>query len=146
HSALVQPSVRRTLPRGFWVEGLVGVSRQWLAAPFDNYWEGGPKLAFGLDYGVRSSLIASYEWKPRAYDTREEVSLSGTNLPGTELKFQVHELELAWRHDWDEQRRWRTFTKLEMLVNRDSGPGYFDYQRYQLTEQLRYVSKQWEAR
>ena len=82
----------------------------------------------------------------RLHDTREEVSLSGTNLPGSELEFEIHEVELALRHNWDEQRRWRTVTRLQFLANRDSGSGYFDYQRYQASQQLRYVTKEWEAK
>jgi hypothetical protein len=142
----VRPSLRRELPGNYWVELFAGATRQFFNQPFDDYWEAGPKIAFGREYGFRSALALNYSWKQRPYDTRKEVSLSGADVPGTELEFQVQEVELAWRHNWDQQRRWRTATRLDFLANRDSGPGYFDYQRYQVVEQLRYGTKKWEMK
>jgi len=151
HGLTIRPSIRTDLPRNYWIEFGFGPTRQYLDDPFDDYWEGGPKLVIGRDYGNRSSIGLSYELKQRFYDTRKEVSLSTSNMPsadvpGTELQFQMHEVELTLRHNWDEQRRWRTATRLQFLANRDGGTGYFDYQRYQASQQLRYVAKKWEAK
>jgi hypothetical protein len=146
HGITVRPSVRHDLPGGFWLELGVAATRQFLDDPFDDYWEGGPKFAVVREYGFRSSVSLGYEWKQRFHDSREQVSLSGTNLPGTDLRFQAHEIELAIRQNWDEQRRWRTVTRLEVLANSDNGPGYFDYQRYRASQQMRYVAKNWEAK
>jgi hypothetical protein len=146
HGITVCPSVRHDLPGGFWLELGLAAMRQFLDEPFDDYWEDGPKFAVVRDHGFRSSASLTYEWKQRFHDTREQVSLSGTNLPGTDLRFQTHAVELALRQNWDEQRRWRTVTRLEFLANQDNGPGYFDYQRYRASQQLRFVAKQWEAK
>jgi|KBSSwiStaDraftv2_1062776.scaffolds.fasta_scaffold357131_1 hypothetical protein len=141
-----RPSVRRDWAGAFWMDLSAGVTRQFFRQPFDDYWEAGPKLSVGRDYGYRSALSLGYSWRLRPYDTRDEVSQDGTDQAGTQLRFQLHELELLWRHNWDAQRRWRTTTRLDILANRDSGSGYFDYQRYQATEQLRYVAKAWEMK
>ena len=146
HGIGVRPAILAELSRGFRIVLDVLASRQFLDQPFDDYWEGGPRMTLEHDYSNRSGLAFSYAWRQRTYDTRKEVALAGTNVPGTELEFQMQEVELAWRHNWDEQRRWRTLTRLGFLANRDSGSGYFDYQRYQIAQQLRYVARVWEAK
>jgi hypothetical protein len=146
HGLTVRPSIRTDLAGDVWIELGFGPTRQFLDEPFDDYWEGGPKLVVGQDYGNRSSIALGYVWKQRVYDTREEISLSGTNLPGTELQFQIHEAELSWRHNWDARRRWRTLSRLQFLANEDQGSGYFDYRRYQASQQWRYVATEWEAK
>jgi hypothetical protein len=146
HGITVRPSIRHDLPAGFWLEVGAGGTRQFFQEPFDDYWEGGPTFVMGRDYGLRSSVSLAYEWKQRVHDRREEVSLSGTNLPGTDLQFQTHEIDFALRHNWDEQRRWRSVTRLGFLANQDNGSGFFDYQRYQASQQLRFAAKEWEAK
>ena len=49
-----------------------------------------------------------------------------------------------WRHRWDEQRHWTTTTKVGWLYNQDNGSGYFDYDRLQLTQKLRWRQGAWE--
>jgi hypothetical protein len=142
----LMPNVRWTFARDTWIEFSGTVQRQFYREPLDDYWEGGPKLILGRDYGHRSTLTLAYFWNVRGYDTREQESLSGTNLPGTSLEFLQHDVELAWRHNWDTRRRWRTATRLGFQVNQDNGPGFYDYRRYLAAQQLRYVMPTWELK
>jgi len=144
HGAALLPNVRWDFALNTWLELSGTAQRQFYKAPLDDYWEGGPKLTVGHDYGYRSSVSFGYWWNRRDYDTRRQVSLTNTSLPGTSLQFFQHEVELAWRHNWDSQRRWRTTTRLGFQVNRDNGPGFYDYARYLATQQFRYVAPAWE--
>lgn len=146
HNLNLRPSVRRDLPNGFWLESGAAVSRQFYRKPLDDYWEGGPRLTAGRDYGFKSSIALSYRWMLRGYDSREQVTRTGLGLPGTSLQFQQNEIETTWDHNFDALRRWRSATKLGVLWNNDNGSGYFNFVRYQVSEQLRFVAKTWEAK
>jgi hypothetical protein len=144
HGVTVLPNARWNFTPNGWLELSGTAHRQFYQAPLDDFWEGGPKLTAAYDYGYRSELTLGYSWTLRQHDTREQVALSATNLPGTSLRFYQHEVELVWRHNWDPPRHWRTSTRLGFQVNQDNGPGFYDYRRYLAVEQLRYVTPVWE--
>lgn len=146
HGVALLPNVRWTFARNTWLELSGTAQRQFLEAPLDDHWEGGPKLTLGHDYGHRSSITLSGAFNHRAYDTREQVSLSGTNLPGTALRFDQIDVDLAWRQNWDARRRWRTATRLGFQHNADHGPGFYDYRRFRAAQQIRYVAATWEVK
>jgi hypothetical protein len=153
HSLALLPNVRWMSDGNTWVELSGTAQRAFYREPLDDFWEGGPKLSLGLDYGHYSTVSLSYSSNLRAYDTREQTSLSQTNssmsqtnIPGTSLRFRQHEVEAALRHNWDKERRWRTVTRLGLQVSRDNGPGFYDYDRWYAAQQIRYVAKTWEVR
>jgi hypothetical protein len=146
HQLALRPMLRGKLPQHGWVEVEALVQRQWFAAPVDDYWESGPKITLGRDYGHRSTVSLGYQFGWRVHDTRTPLELDGTPLPGEELEFHQHNVELALRHNWDERRRWRTVTRLTFQLNEDNGPGYFDYRLYKAAHQLRYVAPNWELK
>ncbi|MBI2950222.1 MAG: hypothetical protein HYY23_21525 [Verrucomicrobia bacterium] len=122
------------------------VTRQYLLEPLDDYWDIGPKLALERRYGHRSSISMGYAFDWRLYDRRAQLDSFGALQRGTSLDFHMHQFELVDRHYWDEKRRWRSDTKLGFEQNADNGSGFFDYHRYQLTEQLRYTTESWMLR
>ena len=144
HNFQFAPALRRSLGVAGWLEVSVPVALRIFQEPLDNFWEGGPKLAFGRPYGQKSEWIASYSFVERAYDSRTETTSTGGSIPGTEREFRQHRVDLGSWHYWDEQRRWRTVTKLSYRRNEDNGSGYFDYDRFQISEQLRFRAKPWE--
>jgi hypothetical protein len=146
HGLSARPSVRHDFEKRNWVELELGLTRQYLAAPLDDYWEGGPKLTLGHEYGHRSDLAAGYEFSDRQYDTRLPLDRQGRHLAGTSLNYFQHEIAVTSRHYWDQARRWRTTTKLAYKFIEDNGPGYFNYGRWQFSEQFRYRAKTWEVK
>jgi hypothetical protein len=129
-----------------WIELAGTAQRALYREPLDDLWEGGPKLTLGLDYGHYSTVSVSYSWNLRAYDTREQLGLDQVGIPGTSLRFKQHDVEAALRHNWDNERHWRTVTRLGLQVSRDNGPGFYDYDRWYAAQQIRYVAKTWELR
>ena len=146
HSLALLPNVRWMSDGNSWVELSGTVQRALYREPLDGFWEGGPKLTVGHDYGHRSTVSVSYAWNLRAYDTREQLGLDQASIPGTSLQFRQHDIEVALRHNWDQERRWRTVTRLGLQLSRDNGPGFYDYDRCYAAQQIRYVAKTWELR
>ncbi len=129
----------------YWAEATFGVSRNFFGRPLDYYWQGGPQLTVGRSYGHGSDVSLRYQIEEAQFDTFEQTRLDGTLIAGAPLEFRIQSLELAWQHHWDTQRRWRSSTRLSAQLNRDNGPGYFDFLEYRAAEQLRYRATTWEA-
>jgi hypothetical protein len=130
----------------YWAEAELVVTRQLLQAPLDNYWQYGPRLMLGRSLGPRSEISLAYQLSRLDYDTREQVDASGLTLTNTSLSLNTHLVELNWTQTWDEQRRWRTTTRVGLELNQDNGSGFYDYRNYRLTQELRYRVERWEAK
>ena len=143
HSIQFTPGVRRNVGAAGWLELSLPAARRIYADPLDSFWEGGPKLVFGHPYAENSEWTIGYSFLERAYDNRT----TSTNefVPAPALEFRQHKVELTSTHFWDEEHRWRTATRASYKRNEDNGTSYFDYHRFQLSEQLRFRSKRWEV-
>lgn len=146
HALRGVPGIQRKLGEHYRLKLEFPASRQYLREPLDDYWEGGPKLVFEREYGRRSSAFVSYQYEQRFYDSRLKTDRAGEPIANSLLQFEQHEFELGNRHYWDQQRRWRSDTKFNVELNLDNGAGYFDYERYQFSQQLRYSSQSWMIR
>lgn len=146
HQLTLRPSARWKLPHQGWFEAEFLGQRQLFDETVDDYWESGPRLTLGRDYGRRSSVSLAYSFAWRLYDTRTPLQLDGMPIPDEDLEFRRHDVELALRHNWDARRHWRTVTRLNVQFNQDNGPGYFDYGLYRFTQQLRYVAADWDLK
>jgi hypothetical protein len=146
HRVGLWPSVRWNFSKDFWLQAEPRVSRQFYKEPLDDYWEPGGKLTLSHDYGFRSTISFGYAIAQLIFDTREQLALDGTALPGQPLEYTQYEPEILIRHNWDARRRWRTTTRLSFQLNEDNGPGFFDYYRYQAAQQVRYVNDRWDVK
>jgi len=140
------PSLRRDFPKDFWLQIEPGAARQFFKEPLDDYWEPAARLTLGRGYGFRSAISLSYDIRQLIFDTREQVARDGTVLTGQLLEYRQHEVEMSLRHNWDARRRWRTNTRLSFQLNDDNGPGFYDYRRYQILQQIRYVEGAWDLK
>ena len=95
-------------------------------------------------YGHKSELSINFQSLHWLYDDREQTDLQGEPVPGTSLAFWRPEVFGQWRHNWDEQRRWTTTTKVGWLWNQDNGSGYWDYDRLALSQKVRWRQGGWE--
>jgi len=136
--------VRKKIQR-WWAEAEVNLTRQLYESPLDDFWQTGPRLAVGRDYGRGSEVTLSYRWDHLSFDTRETVDTQGYANPGTDLRFQEHSVDLAWHHVWDRNRRWHTTARASLETNEDNGSGYFDFWRYRGALQAQYRARSWEA-
>lgn len=130
----------------WWTEIELNGTRQWLDAPLDSYWQFGPRAAAGYGWGRGSEATLSYQWSRLDYDAREQVDEQGAVLPGSSLKLQSHQVELALTQEWGGKRRWQTVTRVSYSADSDNSSGYFDYYYYGIAQQVRYRDDNWEVR
>ncbi|MCL5096093.1 MAG: hypothetical protein M1608_00880 [Candidatus Omnitrophica bacterium] len=143
HRLTLYPWVQHTIGQSNRVELQWNVSRQFFDEPLDSYWEVGPRIAVGRSYGYQSDLALSYEILDRPYDHRRQAEPDGTSIPNESLSFLQQEVAIALQHSWDPARHWRTLTKLSYLNNADNGSGYYDFDRFQLSQRLSYRVRDW---
>ena len=143
HSLTPRWALRKTIG-SLWVEGELNGTRQWLDEPLDNYWQFGPRVSVGLKWERGTELAFSYQYGRLDYDNREQVDDLGATIPDTSLALNIHAAELAFTHVWDEQGHWRTITALGFGASLDNGSGFYDYEEYRLSQQLRYRRDKWE--
>lgn len=145
HTYSARFAVRRMFAERWWWELEPALTRQDFNSPLDDYWEGGPKFSVGREYGHRSEVAVSYELSHRPYDHREQFTRAAAAIPGSDLAFTQHRAQLTWKHHWDEQRHWRTTAKLGYESSHDNGTGYYDFRKWQFSQQLRWSAAPWEV-
>jgi hypothetical protein len=143
HTYAARFAVRRKFAERWWWEVEPTFSRQDFNSPLDDYWEGGPRFSIGRFYGDRSELSASFELNYRPYDHREQFTSAGAAIAGTELAFTQQRVQLAWKHRWGAQLQWDSTTKLGYESSHDNGSGYYDFRKWQASQQLRWNAAPW---
>ncbi len=129
-----QPSVRKDLSAGCWLKLEVPVTRWLFGAPLDDYWEFGPVVTAGHDFGKRADVTVGYgaNWQP--HDDWFASDAAGTQALPQHLELFQQQVELAWHQYWDSHRRWHSATRLIFTDKEDNGSGYFNYYEYQAIE------------
>jgi hypothetical protein len=145
HSFTVRPTMTKDFGQGYRAELEIPATRQLFDQFIDNYWEVGPKLIVGREYGNKSDIAISYQFRDRLHDSWQARDVNGNVEPGRGLQFYLQELAATWRHYWDADRHWRTVTKLSVERNDDNGGEYYAYLRPLFSEQLRYDAKTWQV-
>lgn len=144
HGLLFKEGVRKDAGP-WWGELSLSGSRHYFRRPLDDFWQGGPQLTLGRYYGQRSEVSLSYQAAPLFYDTREQADPTGAPVAGSRLRYLPQTVELAWQHTFDPRRRWRVGSRLGFETNQDNGSGYYDYQQFRASGQLRHRAPTWEA-
>jgi len=139
-----RPSLRRELSPNWWLGLESPFTRQMFDGLPDDYWVGAPKVTVGQTYGNASEVSFGYEYAYRHYDTDPARAADQTPLTNTTRISYNHEIQGAWKHHWDERRRFRSLTRVSYRVSLDNASGYFDYERFQIAEQFRFRAGPWE--
>jgi len=137
------PSLRKALMAGLWLKLEVPVTRWNFDAPLDDYWEFGPVVTVGCDFGKRADVTLSYGASYQQHDEWVALDQYGRPLPQLLEIFQDR-VELAWHQYWDSRQRWRSSTRLIFAYNEDNGGGWFNYYQYQAVEDLRWQTADWK--
>jgi hypothetical protein len=128
-----------------WATKLEAVGlRQIYTETLDNYSEAGGNAELTYSYGTRSEASVAWESAIRHYDTREHYDRQGVPLADTDLRYYQNELSAKWRHNWNKERTLQTTTRLSAMLNRDNGPGYYDYDRLTFHQQVRWEKNDWQ--
>src|SRR5205823_4699172 len=78
-----QPSLRKDLQSGVWLQIAVPATRWLFETPLDDYWEIGPVASAGYDFGKRSDILLSYGASYQPHD--EWVALNAFGQPLSRL-------------------------------------------------------------
>jgi hypothetical protein len=144
HTFTLQPAWEHQLSP-VWKVSVEGTAeRQIYEAELDDYWQGAAEVRLSRAYGRKSEAAVFYQLRHRFYDSREQYTLAGVPVDGTQLVYRSHEIAGEWRHYWDADRHWRTTVKAGYFLSEDNGSGYFDYERFQLSARLRWKHAGWE--
>lgn len=145
HTVTVRPGLEVELPHRFSLALETPITRSYYDEPLDDYWHGGMKLTLARGYGHGSQLSVTYEPAWRFHDNDPALTATGATIPGTHRERFQQEAQLAWRHHWDEPKRWRTVTKLGGRVVEENQGGYADHTQLFASAQLRYRARLWEV-
>lgn len=140
-----RPMLGRVWDGGWKLELEPELARQWLAEPLDGFLDAGTRLQLSRSWGPRVDLGVSYRFRDREFDTRPARDESG-NAIDVPLRYAQHEAEATWKAAWDDRRRWRTVFRAGYTHSSDSGGGFYDYTRIQISGQVRYSGETWEMR
>ena len=146
HTFTIRPSVRREFSNRYFGEVEASLSRQDFKSIVDDEWQVATKAALGWNLGTGSELSCGLQITDRQFDTREPRDARGLLVSGKSLEFTQHEAFASWRQTWDTAQHWRTVTRLNFQRNNDNDSGYYDYNRFRLSQQLRYTSSRWQVR
>jgi hypothetical protein len=146
HVLGLRPFVRRDLSTNWWVQLETPIAHEWWQAPLDACWKVGGQGILGFDLGSRSQLaltagafyIPHEQWLAR--------DALGNEIPGRKLALWRQVAELKWDQHWDSHDHWTTIARAGVNHNVDNGGGFFDSYRYYVSTELRYRSKDWEAK
>jgi len=120
------------------------ITRQTWSAILDDYLQYGATLRTEWESTDATKFSLRYQARNRDYDNRTQADALGNSLVGSSLTYLNQDVTAQCRHYWDEAHRWQTRLRLGTAWNTDNGSGYYDYQRYQVSSQLRYSGKEWQ--
>jgi opacity protein-like surface antigen len=139
-----RPGVRRELSAQTWLTLELPVTRQLHEATIDDFLELGPKVILGHHLNARIEANLTYAFTHRDYDEEPARDAAGDTVTNTVRGVAQHDLAGVWKHYWDGARRWRSVTKLGYRHSSDNLSGYFDYERYSVSQDVRFQTSAWE--
>jgi len=141
----LQPSLRKDFEPGFWLQLETPVTHLFYQAPLDEYWEYGPVMTAGHDFGKAADVTLSYGITYQPHAKWVALDEYGRPLPRP-LEIYQQRVELAWRQYWDAHHDWRSSTRLVFNYKQDNGGGFFNYYQYQAVEDLRWQTANWQIK
>ena len=139
-----RPATRRELSALTWLALELPVARQLYEGPIDDHWEAGPKVIVGHNLGEQIEANLTYAFTYRDYDEEVARDSAGAAVTNTVRSTDQHDIAGAWKHYWDVAHHWRSVTKLGYRHSSDNFSGYFDYERYSVSQEIRFQTDAWE--
>lgn len=115
---------------------------------FDNAEEdyGEPRTEAGIrwDSPRFGRLDASVTLQWRRFGRRLRRDLAGNRLENDPPdRWFRPEINLRWKRTWGEHELWTTQTRIRWLRNRDDEEGYYDYDRWRVSQSLTFTWRGW---
>lgn len=142
----IRPFLRRDLSTNWWVQVEAPLGREWWQAPLDSNWKFGGQAVLGFSYGAHSGVTLTGGGFDIPHDQWLARDALGNEIVGRRLTLLREVAELKWDHQWDASNHWSSATRLGFNHTHDNGGGYFDNNRYYISEELRFRTKDWEIK
>lgn len=141
-----RPYLCKSLTPALWLQFEMPVTRWYLKAPQDNYWDFGPVATLGYNFGSNADVTLSYGDSYQLHDTWVALDETGLFSTGKLLRIQQDQAELTWHQYWDAPHHWRSSTGLVFVYRQDNGGGFFNFYQYQIVEDLRWQTAAWQVK
>jgi len=142
-----RPFLRKEFESGWWLQAEGAITRWFFELPLDDYWEIGPVATIGYTFRGGSDITASYVGAEESHDRWLALDQYGRLLPDRrKLDIWQDRAELAWHQYWDSARHWRSSTRLVFSSRDDNGGHYFNYDEYQVAQELRWQTRDWQLK
>ncbi len=144
HGISFRPTWRHGFSPAWFAQLDAGAHRQFYMGALDDYWEASTRFSLAYSYRRNSEVAVGAQSVHWIYDSRVEADPNGRPVLDTRLFYWRPEIFSEWRHYFDREKHWRATTRVAWLRNADSGSGYYDYDRFTLTEKVRWKHSRWE--
>ncbi len=144
HTFGLRTGARVNFPGRWWIELEAPLTRQFFDEPLDDYYEAGFKLSLSYKYRGDSQVSLSYEpvWRP--YDNDPARTAAGAAITNSHRFSFQQNTRLRWRHDWDDEKHWRTVGTLGGRLNDENGGGFSDYTKWFVSGKVEYRARGWD--
>jgi hypothetical protein len=142
----VRPFVRRELSTNWWVQLEAPLARDWWQAPLDASWKWGGQAGLGFSYGTHSQVVLEGGGSYLPHDEWLARDPAGIELTGKKLALWREVAELKWDQHFGAKEHWSTVSRLGFTHSRDNGGGFYDFNRYYVSQELRYHTSDWELK
>ncbi len=136
---------RITLPAGLVLEPLIQAKRVTYRDIPGNYDE--TKAGARLEWKSKGALAISAAWLEhrRRYAERQQYTVGGRTLKGTQLRFWQREGELKVSTGWTAAGPWTAAATVGRLENRDHASGFFDYNQQHARLEFSWQAGLWKT-
>lgn len=141
--ANIGPKVRWTVRPSWWMETQAEAKRLTYPDGANNRSVREGTLRLGWRPGARFEVSVAGTAGRRNYDVREQNSVSGRPLAGTQLKVAEREGELRVDATLDAAGRWKTSTRASAVRFRDNGVGYLNFHQRKITHEVEWTTDAW---
>ena len=142
----IRPFVRHDFSTNWWVQLEAPLARDWWQAPLDASWKWGGQAVLGMSYGRHSQVSIEGGALHIPHDRWLARDASGNELTGKRLAVWREVAELKWEHHLDAKQHWSSIARLGFTHAADNGGGYYNYDRYHASEELKFRTKDWEIK
>jgi hypothetical protein len=145
HRFELRPSLQRKLGEDWSVTMEADGIRQFLSYPADSDSRAGSRLTLANTSWRGSEFALSYAAWEMWYDHETDLNPDGSTIPNTSLRGVRQEATLSWNRAWDARKRWHTGAKLDFNRFQDNSTGYYNFNEYAASGQIRYTGAKWTA-
>jgi len=137
------PKLRWAFHPAWWVEAQAHAARETYPDGVNDRDIRDGTWRMGWKRGTRFEVSVAGSARRRAYDTREQNSVSGRPVADTVLTVAEREGEARMDITLDAAARWKTSTRGGVMRFTDNGLGFLNYRQKKISQELEWTTDHW---